>query len=71
MSKPNETKPEATKTKRARKADPVTAATKALKAYRKATAAEGACKALVEKLDAESRALFDSFVKAITPAATK
>ena len=65
-NKPESDKP---KTTRTRKADPVNAATKALKAYRKATASEAACKAAVEKLDAESRALFDVFVKALAPAA--
>ena len=60
------------KPKRMRAADPVNAATKALKSYRKATAAETACKKAVEALGTgEARTLFDTFVAALAPKPAK
>lgn len=62
-------KPATDKPKRERKVDPVNAATKALKAYRAATAAETKCKKAVELLGTgtEARTLFDTFVAALAP----
>lgn len=59
-------KPATEKPKRERKVDPVNAATKALKVYRAATAAETKVKAAVEKLTPEARTLFDAFVSALS-----
>jgi hypothetical protein len=56
-----------------RKVDPVNAASKAFKLYRKATAAESKLKSELAALAPDARVLFDGFVKstASVAAATK
>lgn len=59
----------ANEVKKERKVDPVNAASKAFKLYRKASATEATLKVELAALSPEARGLFDGFVKSTVVAA--